>query len=154
MDLLRFGPVVRRVAASFARHAGAWRYGSFEDLVQVGWLALARGLDGYRPEFGTTAETFAALLVWRAICTALGRARRACGLPSRDLPDRGHRDFRDFYAALGRLNPERRQLLDWRYGLSGPALTLRELAAMLGVSRQTVLTAERQAVEELRRRLG
>lgn len=70
--------------------------------------------------------------------------------PDRALIDRESR--RSLSEALGRLTARQRQVLAYRYGFDEPeSMTLREIGAKLGISRERVRQIERDALEILRR---
>ncbi len=157
--------VVRRHAAQAAR-LGV----DLQDLNQEGALALLRAAQTFDETRGIQFSTYGGCTVEWTVRTYLKRQRTLPGLVAGRYPS-----GEDFFGAvadrayveagtavrdqverlLARLRPRERFVVSRSFGLGGrPALTSRELARILGRSRQRVQQILAEALERLRRYTG
>lgn len=154
---------------------------SQEDLVSIGTLGLIKAIDSFKPENGTRFATYAARCIQNEILMHFRRQRKTQAEVSineaidvdRDGNPLTYMDVisceEDLAEELDlRLNRERlrravasalgereRQVIRLRYGLDGErALTQKEVAARLGISRSYVSRIERAALDKLRASFG
>jgi len=155
----------------------------FEDLVAEGSVGLLKAVGRFDPDAGTRFMTFASFWVRKAILQALvdqprvvritryARDRRQAsprevwieGLPEaatarteRTATDRliAKQERQRLRRHILSLSPREQAVLASRYGLLGePALTLGQVGARLGLSRERVRQIEAAAIELLRRRM-
>lgn len=139
----------------------------FDELVQIGTLALMRAVHGYRPEFGCAFSTYAYTAIERSIIhhhryrIAQRRDHRqtvamtdevgiwigACDRPGRMETEDARRDTADRLAAMLAVLDDRdaEVLLRRAEGLSFDAI-----AGMMGLSRERVRQLERDALRSVR----
>ena len=73
-------------------------------------------------------------------------------LVSRDIEDES--DMETLYAALSKLSPRERKIMDLRFGFSGgEELTQKEVADMLGISQSYISRLEKRIIGRLRKEL-
>lgn len=159
-------------------------YGSSQnpdELVSIGTLGLIKAIDTFRPEHGARFATYAAKCIQNEILMYFRAQKKlSCEVSLGETIDID-RDgnpltYLDVISApdtiaedldlkmhteralrlLGEvLTPREREILVLRYGLSGaPAMTQREVAAKLRISRSYVSRIEKKALSELRSHFG
>ncbi len=159
-------------------------YGSSQDsdeLVSIGTLGLIKAIDTFRPELGARFATYAAKCIQNEILMHFRSKKKLSaevslgetididrdGNPltyldiisvddtiAEDLDLKMHTE-RALLLVREALLPREREILVLRYGLGGaPALTQREVADRLGISRSYVSRIEKKALSELRSHFG
>ncbi len=152
-----------------------------EDLVSIGTIGLCKAVDTFRPETGTRFATYGAKCIQNEILMHF-RARKKQGAEvslsdtidvDRDGNPLTYMDVisseenlteeilrkvdaeRAVAFVRTRLEPREREIITLRFGIDGaPALTQREIALRLGISRSYVSRIEKAAVEKLRETFG
>ena len=152
-----------------------------EDLISVGTIGLIKGIDSFHPEKGTRLATYAARCIENEILMYFRAQRKTAGTLSLSEPIETDSDgdpltlidlifeedtvaddidlknkTEQLYLFLEDY-PEGRekQILIMRYGLyHRDALTQREIAKKLGISRSYVSRIEKKAIETLRKRFN
>jgi RNA polymerase sigma factor (sigma-70 family) len=170
-DLHAVGPT--KMAIDYARLA-TWRAKKhrpratrlgipWDDLTQQAQVGLVEGCRRYRPELGAVT-TICTWWIDGMIRQMIDREERrptpvdtgAWQLTEDDTrlvygaDSRHRRRVGALYAALDQLQPESRRLISAIYGIDGAAVTRRELAYRLRVSRDTVRDAEREILRVLK----
>lgn len=152
-----------------------------EDLISIGTIGLCKAVDTFRPETGTRFATYGAKCIQNEILMFF-RAQKKLG-PEVSLSDTIDVDrdgnpltYMDVISseenlteeilrkvdaerALNfvrtRLEPRERQIIILRFGIDGcPAMTQREIALNLRISRSYVSRIEKAAIEKLRDAFG
>ena len=153
-------PLVLYYAGRFAGRGVAT-----EDLIQLGSIALIRAVELHDPSRGELGM-YAGIWVRSAMRQSVEHGRVEGPVePPDDVPDPGAVDppaglaeaelSAAIRAAVGRLPGRHRVVVEGRYGLDGgPPLTLVEVAARLGVSKQRAHALEGAALATLRGLLG
>ncbi|MCR4915446.1 MAG: sigma-70 family RNA polymerase sigma factor, partial [Prevotella sp.] len=151
-----------------------------EDLLSVGTVGLIKGIDSYRPDKGVRLSSYCSRCVENEVLMYF-RSRRKCqgdvslsdalegeedgGLSildvladEDDMAERvGERELcAQLRTLIDRVLTEREaQVIRLRYGLDArEALTQKETAARIGVSRSYVSRIEKRALEKLRGAIG
>ena len=152
-----------------------------EDLISVGTIGLIKGIDSFHPEKGTRLATYAARCIENEILMYFRAQRKTAGTLSLSEPIETDSDgdpltlidlifeedtvaddidlknkTEQLYLFLEEY-PEGRekQILIMRYGrYHRDALTQREIAKKLGISRSYVSRIEKKAIETLRKRFN
>lgn len=156
-------------------------YHNPDELVSIGSLGLIKAIDSFRVENGARFATYAAKCVQNEILMFFRSQKKlSCevsihetidvdrdGNPltyidvisaedniTRDLDLKIHTER--LYRLIDELLEEReRQVIVLRYGLGkAPALTQREVAAALGISRSYVSRIEKRALQKMKERFG
>jgi RNA polymerase sigma factor (sigma-70 family) len=143
-----------------------WR----EEREAIAYVAVWQAARTYRPEVGVSREVFAVLCAKRAIYREWRRvqewARYEMEIPideetgeEMEFPDESALEqmelsvvFGEVRQALERLSAAERRLIEWHYG--DEALTVREIAKRLGVSRSVVHQQLQRAIARLRIECG
>ena len=152
-----------------------------EDLVSIGTIGLVKAVDSFKPENGARFATYAAKCIQNEILMHFraGKKRSAeismnetidvdrDGNPltytdvissEEDLPEDVMRSVeadRALTLVRTRLEPRERQVITLRFGLNGaPAMTQREIADKLGISRSYVSRIEKAALDKLKEGFG
>jgi RNA polymerase sporulation-specific sigma factor len=152
-----------------------------EDLVSIGTIGLVKAVDSFKPENGARFATYAAKCIQNEILMHFraGKKRSAeismnetidvdrDGNPltytdvissEEDLPEDVMRSVeadRALTLVRTRLEPRERQVITLRFGLNGaPAMTQREIADQLGISRSYVSRIEKAALDKLKEGFG
>lgn len=152
-----------------------------EDLVSIGTIGLVKAVDSFKIDNGTRFATYAAKCIQNEILMHF-RAQKKLnaevsmndtidvdrdGNPltytdvissEENLAEEVMRQVeseRAMSLVRTRLDPRERQIITLRFGLDGiPAMTQREIAAKLGISRSYVSRIEKAAIEKLREGFG
>ena len=164
--------VQKALAATYAlapppRYDGVyWR----EEREAIAYVAVWQAARTYRPEVGVSREVFAVLCAKRAIYREWRRvqewARYETEIPTdeetgeeMEFPDESALEqmelsvvYGEVRQALERLSAAERRLIGWHYG--DEALTVREIAKRLGVSKSAVHQRLQQAIARLRIECG
>ncbi len=152
-----------------------------EDLVSVGTIGLVKAVDSFRPECGARFATYAAKCIQNEILMCFRSRKKLCAEVSLGETIDVDRDGnpltlgdvlcseenvsaetarrieieRAMALVKGALCERERQIISLRFGLFGQeALTQREIAARLGISRSYVSRIEKSALQKLRRALS
>ncbi len=152
-----------------------------EDLVSIGTIGLCKAVDTFKIDNGTRFATYAAKCVQNEILMHFRAAKKHSGDVSlsetidvdrdgnpltytdvisseENLPEEVMREVEaDRALTLVRtlLDPRERQVITLRFGLGGiQALTQREIAQKLGISRSYVSRIEKAALDKLRDGFG
>ena len=143
-----------------------WR----EEREAIAYVAVWQAARTYRPEVGVSREVFAVLCAKRAIYREWRRvqewARYETEIPideetgeEMEIPDESALEqmelsvvYGEVRQALERLSAAERRLIGWHYG--DEALTVREIAKRLGVSKSAVHQRLQQAIARLRTECG
>ena len=149
--------------------------------MSIGTIGLCKAVDTFRPETGTRFATYGAKCIQNEILMHF-RARKKQGAEvslsdtidvDRDGNPLTYMDVisseenlteeilrkvdaeRAVVFVRTRLEPREREIITLRFGIDGaPALTQREIALRLGISRSYVSRIEKAAVEKLREAFG
>lgn len=152
-----------------------------EDLVSIGTIGLVKAVDSFKVDNGTRFATYAAKCIQNEILMHF-RAQKKLGAEvsineTIDVDRDGNPlTYTDVIASeecvaeevmrrveaekaltlvQTRLSPRERQVITLRFGLGGtPALTQREIAVKLGISRSYVSRIEKAAIDKLRDGFG
>ena len=152
-----------------------------EDLISIGTVGLIKGVSTYRPDKNVRLATYASrcienevLMFFRSqrksaadlsLSESIESDREGNALSIQDVlaeeddmfervsTEELRRQVREKVEAA--LEPREAEIIRLRYGLGGrKALTQRETAAMLGISRSYISRIEKKALDKLRRALG
>ena len=152
-----------------------------EDLVSIGTIGLVKAVDSFKIDNGTRFATYAAKCIQNEILMHFRSQKKLNAEVSmndtidvdrdgnpltytdvisseEDLPEEVMRHVDGEKAMIlvrTRLDARERQVIMLRFGLGGiPALTQREIAAKLGISRSYVSRIEKAAIDKLREGFG
>ncbi len=155
--------------------------GDQEDLVSIGTIGLVKAVDTFRIDNGARFATYAAKCIQNEILMHFRSRKKLSaeismnetidvdrdGNPltytdvissEEDLPEEVMRSVegeRALALVRTRLDPRERQVITLRFGLNGaPALTQREVADHLGISRSYVSRIEKAALDKLKEGFG
>ena len=155
--------------------------GDQEDLVSIGTIGLVKAVDTFRIDNGARFATYAAKCIQNEILMHFRSRKKLSaeismnetidvdrdGNPltytdvissEEDLPEEIMRSVegeRALTLVRTRLDPRERQVITLRFGLNGaPALTQREVADRLGISRSYVSRIEKAALDKLKEGFG
>ena len=155
--------------------------GDQEDLVSIGTIGLVKAVDTFRIDNGARFATYAAKCIQNEILMHFRSRKKLSaeismnetidvdrdGNPltytdvissEEDLPEEVMRSVegeRALTLVRTRLDPRERQVITLRFGLNGaPALTQREVANRLGISRSYVSRIEKAALDKLKEGFG
>ncbi len=148
-----------------------------DDLISIGTIGLIKGINTYNTKKGTQLATYCARCIENEILMALRTTKKLVGEMSLNDPigtdkegneislldvlDTGNESVIDqvdttiqvekLYGILAKeLSPREKFVLELRFGLyGGEALTQREIATKLNISRSYVSRIEKKAVEKL-----
>jgi len=151
-----------------------------EDLISIGTIGLIKAIDSFDPENGARFATYAGKCLQNEILMYF-RAQKKCSqevsiydtidvdkdgnpLTYMDIVAVDDTIAEDIYQKISSslamkyiyhaLEPRERQIIVLRYGLSNrPAITQREIAAKLGISRSYVSRLEKSALSKIQRYL-
>ena len=152
-----------------------------EDLVSIGTIGLVKAVDSFKIDNGARFATYAAKCIQNEILMHF-RSQKKLGAEvsmnetidvdrdgnpltytdvissEEDLPDEVMRSVeadRAMTLIRTRLEPRERQVITLRFGLGGvPAMTQREIASKLGISRSYVSRIEKAALDKLKEGFG
>lgn len=151
--------------------------GDTDDLISIGTVGLIKGISSYRAEKGVRLATYASRCIENEILMHFRSERKNANLVSLSDSAEGDGDgdglaledtlfdefdmteelsrrelCRELRGVMGRtLEAREQEVLSLRYGLGGHrALTQKEAAARLGISRSYVSRIEKRALEKLR----
>ena len=152
-----------------------------EDLVSIGTIGLVKAVDSFKIDNGARFATYAAKCIQNEILMHF-RSQKKLGAEvsmnetidvdrdgnpltytdvissEEDLPDEVMRSVeadRAMTLIRTRLEPRERQVITLRFGLDGvPAMTQREIALKLGISRSYVSRIEKAALDKLKEGFG
>ena len=151
-----------------------------EDLISIGTIGLIKAVNTFNPEKKIKLATYASRCIENEILMYL---RRSCKLKlevsldeplnvdwdgnelllsdilgtdgeevSRDLEDEV--DRRLLWAALGRLNPRERRIVELRFGLGEqPPRTQKQVADAMGISQSYISRLEKRIMDHLKREI-
>ena len=152
-----------------------------EDLVSIGTIGLVKAVDSFKIDNGTRFATYAAKCIQNEILMHFRSQKKLNaeismnetidvdrdGNPltytdvissDENLPEEVMRSVeadRAMTLVRTRLDPRERQVITLRFGLGGvPALTQREIAIKLGISRSYVSRIEKAAIDKLKEGFG
>lgn len=152
-----------------------------EDLVSIGTIGLVKAVDSFKIDNGTRFATYAAKCIQNEILMHFRSQKKLNaeismnetidvdrdGNPltytdvissDENLPEEVMRSVeadRAMSLVRTRLDPRERQVITLRFGLGGvPALTQREIAVKLGISRSYVSRIEKAAIDKLKEGFG
>ena len=155
--------------------------GDQEDLVSIGTIGLVKAVDTFRIDNGARFATYAAKCIQNEILMHFRSRKKLSAEVSmnetidvdrdgnpltytdvisseEDLPEEVMRSVegeRALALVRTRLDPRERQVITLRFGLNGaPALTQREVADHLGISRSYVSRIEKAAIDKLKEGFG
>lgn len=155
--------------------------GNQEDLVSIGTIGLVKAVDTFKIDNGARFATYAAKCIQNEILMHFRSQKRLSAEVSmnetidldrdgnpltytdvisseENLPEEVMRSVegeRALTLVRTRLDPRERQVITLRFGLNGaPALTQREVADRLGISRSYVSRIEKAALEKLKEGFG
>ena len=152
-----------------------------EDLVSIGTIGLVKAVDSFKIDNGARFATYAAKCIQNEILMHF-RSQKKLGAEvsmnetidvdrdgnpltytdvissEEDLPEEVMRSVeadRAMTLIRTRLEPRERQVITLRFGLGGvPAMTQREIAVKLGISRSYVSRIEKAALDKLKEGFG
>ena len=152
-----------------------------EDLVSIGTIGLVKAVDTFRIDNGARFATYAAKCIQNEILMHFRSQKKRSAEVSmnetidvdrdgnpltytdvisseEDLPEEVMRSVeadRALTLVRTRLDPRERQVITLRFGLNGaPALTQKEVADRLGISRSYVSRIEKAALDKLKEGFG
>ena len=152
-----------------------------EDLVSIGTIGLCKAVDSFKMDNGARFATYAAKCIQNEILMHFRSQRKLTSEVSmnetidvdrdgnpltytdvisseEDLPEEVMRSVeadRALALVRTRLDPRERQIITLRFGLNGvPAMTQREIALKMGISRSYVSRIEKAALDKLREGFG
>ena len=152
-----------------------------EDLVSIGTIGLCKAVDSFKTDNGARFATYAAKCIQNEILMHFRSQRKLTSEVSmnetidvdrdgnpltytdvisseEDLPEEVMRSVeadRAMTLIRTRLDPRERQVITLRFGLGGiPAMTQREIAVKLGISRSYVSRIEKAAIDKLKEGFG
>lgn len=152
-----------------------------EDLVSIGTIGLVKAVDTFKIDNGARFATYAAKCIQNEILMHFRSQKKRSAEVSmnetidvdrdgnpltytdvisseEDLPEEVMRSVeadRAMTLVRTRLDPRERQVITLRFGLNGtPALTQREIAQKLGISRSYVSRIEKAALDKLKEGFG
>ena len=152
-----------------------------EDLVSIGTIGLCKAVDSFKIDNGARFATYAAKCIQNEILMHFRSQKKLSAEVSmnetidvdrdgnpltytdvisseEDLPEEVMRSVeadRALALVRTRLDPRERQIITLRFGLGGvPAMTQREIAVKLGISRSYVSRIEKAALDKLREGFG
>ena len=152
-----------------------------EDLVSIGTIGLVKAVDTFKIDNGARFATYAAKCIQNEILMHFRSQKKLSAEVSmnetidvdrdgnpltytdvisseEDLPEEVMRSVeadRAMTLVRTRLDPRERQVITLRFGLNGaPALTQREIAQKLGISRSYVSRIEKAALDKLKEGFG
>ena len=151
-------------------------YSDQDDLISIGTIGLIKGINSFKPEKGTKLATYVSRCIENEIlmyfrsrkklqndvsineeidCDKDGNALSLMDIISEDenILDSIYGKVRTeklLNAIRTELEDRERTIILLRYGLSEPAMTQRETADRLGISRSYVSRIEKKALEKLR----
>ena len=155
--------------------------GNQEDLVSIGTIGLVKAVDTFKIDNGARFATYAAKCIQNEILMHFRSQKKLSAEVSmnetidvdrdgnpltytdvisseEDLPEEVMRSVegeRALALVRTRLDPRERQVITLRFGLNGaPALTQREVADRLGISRSYVSRIEKAALDKLKEGFG
>lgn len=151
-----------------------------EDLISIGTIGLIKAVSTFRVDRNIKLATYASRCIENEILMYLRKSSRQKAevsideplkadwdgnelllsdvlsseddLVSRDIEDES--DMETLYAALSKLSPRERKIMDLRFGFSGgEELTQKEVADMLGISQSYISRLEKRIIGRLRKEL-
>ena len=151
-----------------------------EDLISIGTIGLIKAINTFNPLKNIKLATYASRCIENEILMYLRKSSRQKAevsideplkadwdgnelllsdvlsseddLVSRDIEDES--DMETLYAALSKLSPRERKIMDLRFGFSGgEELTQKEVADMLGISQSYISRLEKRIIGRLRKEL-
>ena len=152
-----------------------------EDLVSIGTIGLCKAVDSFKIDNGARFATYAAKCIQNEILMHFRSQKKLSAEVSmnetidvdrdgnpltytdvisseEDLPEEVMRSVeadRALALVRTRLDPRERQIITLRFGLGGvPAMTQREIADRLGISRSYVSRIEKAALDKLKEGFG
>ena len=152
-----------------------------EDLVSIGTIGLCKAVDSFKIDNGARFATYAAKCIQNEILMHFRSQKKLNSEVSmnetidvdrdgnpltytdvisseEDLPEEVMRSVeadRALALVRTRLDPRERQIITLRFGLNGaPAMTQREIAIKMGISRSYVSRIEKAALDKLREGFG
>ena len=152
-----------------------------EDLVSIGTIGLCKAVDSFKIDNGARFATYAAKCIQNEILMHFRSQKKLSSEVSmnetidvdrdgnpltytdvisseEDLPEEVMRSVeadRALMLVRTRLDPRERQIITLRFGLNGvPAMTQREIALKMGISRSYVSRIEKAALDKLREGFG
>ena len=152
-----------------------------EDLVSIGTIGLCKAVDSFKIDNGARFATYAAKCIQNEILMHFRSQKKLSAEVSmnetidvdrdgnpltytdviaceENLPEEVMRSVeaeRALSLVRTRLDPRERQVITLRFGLNGtPAMTQREIAVKLGISRSYVSRIEKAAIDKLKEGFG